>query len=170
MVHVQLCCFANQTYCFFWRSRYRPCRWILKSLITFNVQQPAIPEGPKRVRLSQLSTARKAIPKNCPRGTETIFHTVCIGRRKSEFAVGVSQKVRGDIATIASFLITVLDLYRKRPNKRPLSNKHLLSNKRPPPAYTVKLVLNAPCLLNAPLENCPQILGNGEIEGNQSIY
>ena len=32
--------------------------------------------------------------------------------------------------------------YRKRSNKRPLSNKHLLSNKRPP--YAVKLVLNAP--------------------------
>ena len=39
-----------------------------------------------------------------------------------------------------------------------------------PPPYTVKLVLNAPCLINAPLENCPQILGNGEIEQNQSIY
>ena len=34
----------------------------------------------------------------------------------------------------------------------------------------VKLVLNAPCLINAPFENCPQILGNGEIEQNQSIY
>ena len=113
MVHEQSCCFANQTYCFFWRSRYRPRRWILKSLITFSVQQPAIPEGPKRVRLSQLS--RKAIPKNCSRGTETIFHTVCIGRRKSEFAVGVSQKVRGDITTIASFLLTFLDLYVKFP-------------------------------------------------------
>ena len=34
----------------------------------------------------------------------------------------------------------------------------------PPPPYTVKLVLNAPCLniIKAPLlENCPQILGNG---------
>ena len=40
----------------------------------------------------------------------------------------------------------------------------------PPPPYAVKLVLNAPCLINAPLENCPQILGNGEIEQNQSIY
>ena len=30
-----------------------------------------------------------------------------------------------------------------------------------PPPYTVKLVLNAPCLIKAPLENCPQILGNG---------
>ena len=58
--------------------------------------------------------------------------------------------------------------YRKRSNKRPLSNKRLLSNKRPP--YTVKLVLNVPSLINAPLENCPQILGNGEIEGiNQFI-
>ena len=38
------------------------------------------------------------------------------------------------------------------------------------PPYAVKLVLNAPCLINAPLENCPQILGNGEIEQNQSIY
>ena len=114
MVHVQSCCFANQTYCFFWRSRYRPRRWILKSLITFSVQQPAIPEGPKRVRLSQLS--RKAIPKNCSRGTETIFHKVCTGRRKSEFAVGVCQKVRGDIATIVSFLLTFLDLYVKFPS------------------------------------------------------
>ena len=137
---MQSCFFANQTYCFFWRSRHRPRRWILKSLIIFIVQQPAIPEGPKRVRLSQFS--RKAIPKNCQRATETISHKVCIGKRNSEFAVGVSQKVRGDIATIASFLITVLDLYRKRSNKRPLSNKHLLSNKRPPDA--VKLVLNAP--------------------------
>ena len=135
MVHVQRCCFANQTYCFLGGSRYRPRRWILKSIITFSVQQPAIPEGPKRVRLSQLS--RRAIPKHCSGGTETIFHTVCIGRRKGEFAVGVSQKVRGDIATIASFLITVLDLYRKRSNKRPLSNKHLLSNKRPPPPLTL---------------------------------
>ena len=35
-----------------------------------------------------------------------------------------------------------LCVYRKRSNKHPLSNKCLLSNKRPP--YTVKLVLNAP--------------------------
>ena len=34
--------------------------------------------------------------------------------------------------------------YRKQSNKRPLSNKHLLSNKCPPPPYAVKLVLNAP--------------------------
>ena len=61
--------------------------------------------------------------------------------------------------------------YRKRSNKRPVSNKRHLSNKRPPPPpYAVKLVLNAPCLINAPLENCPQILGNGEIERDQSIY
>ena len=60
--------------------------------------------------------------------------------------------------------------YRKPSNKCPLSNKHLLSNKRPPPPYTVKLVLNAPCLINTPLGNCPQILGNGEIERNHSIY
>ena len=79
--------------------------------LTFSL--PAIPEGPKRVRLSQLS--RKVIPKNCSRGTETIFHTVCIGRRKSEFAVDVSQKVRGDITTITSFLLTFLDLYVKFP-------------------------------------------------------
>ena len=60
--------------------------------------------------------------------------------------------------------------YRKRSNKRPLSNKRFLSNKRPP--YAVKLVLNATCLINSPppLENCPQILGNGEIEQNQSTH
>ena len=33
MVHVQSCCFANKTYCFFWRSRYSPRGGILKSLI-----------------------------------------------------------------------------------------------------------------------------------------
>ena len=51
--------------------------------------------------------------------------------------------------------------YCKRSNKCPLSNKRLLSIIRPP--YAVKLVLNAP------LENCPQILGNGKIEINQFI-
>ena len=30
--------------------------------------------------------------------------------------------------------------------------------------------INASYLINAPLENCPQILGNGKIEQNQSIY
>ncbi|CAH3196418.1 unnamed protein product, partial [Porites evermanni] len=35
MVHVQSCCFANQSYWVFLRSRYRPRRWILKSLISF---------------------------------------------------------------------------------------------------------------------------------------
>ena len=89
-------------------SRYRPRRWILKSLITFSVQQPAILEGPKRVRLPQLS--RKAIPKNCSRENETIFHKVCIGKRNSDFAVGVSQRVSGDITTTASFLVTFLDV------------------------------------------------------------
>ena len=80
-------------------------------LIAFRVQQPAGPEGPKRVRLSQLS--RKVIPKICSRETETIFHKVCVGKRNSEFAVGVSQRVSGDITTIASFLVTFLNLYVK---------------------------------------------------------
>ena len=40
--------------------------------------------------------------------------------------------------------------YRKRSNKRPLSNKRLLPNNAPPS-----------------LENCPQTLGNDEIEQNQ---
>ena len=32
-MHVQSCCFAYRTYCFFFlRSRCRPRRWILKSL------------------------------------------------------------------------------------------------------------------------------------------
>ena len=61
--------------------------------------------------MSQLS--RKAIPKNCSRENETIFHKVCIGKRNSEFAVGVSQRASGDIATIVSFLLTFLDLYVK---------------------------------------------------------
>ena len=108
---------------FFWRSRHRPRRWILKSLITFSVQQPAIPEGPKRVRLLQFS--RKAIPKNCSRGTETIFHKVLKGKRNSEFAVGVSQRVRGDITTIASFLVTFLDLYVKFPGTPETINESL---------------------------------------------
>ena len=34
MVHVQSCCFANQSYWFFLRSRYRPRRWILKTLLS----------------------------------------------------------------------------------------------------------------------------------------
>ena len=33
MVPVQSCCFANKTYCFFWRARHRSRRWILKSLL-----------------------------------------------------------------------------------------------------------------------------------------
>ena len=33
MVRVQSSCFANQTYCSFLRSRYRPRSWILKSLL-----------------------------------------------------------------------------------------------------------------------------------------
>ena len=33
VVHVQSSCFANETYCSFLRSRYRPSRWILKSLL-----------------------------------------------------------------------------------------------------------------------------------------
>ena len=32
-MHVQSCCFTYRTYCFFWRSRCRPRRWILKSLM-----------------------------------------------------------------------------------------------------------------------------------------
>ena len=30
---VQSCCFTNRSYCFLWRSRCRPRRWILKSLM-----------------------------------------------------------------------------------------------------------------------------------------
>ena len=34
VMHVQSCCFAHKTYCFFfWHSRFRPGRWILKSLL-----------------------------------------------------------------------------------------------------------------------------------------
>ena len=34
VMHVQSCCFAHKTYCFFfWHSRCRPGRWILKSLL-----------------------------------------------------------------------------------------------------------------------------------------
>ena len=44
MVHVQSCCFANQTYFFFffffWCSRYRPRRWILKSLFPHLIRCP----------------------------------------------------------------------------------------------------------------------------------
>ena len=40
------------------------------------------------------------------------------------------------------FSVTEGNRYRKQSNKRPLSIKRLLSNKRPP--YAVKLVLNAP--------------------------
>ena len=32
--YVQSCCFANQTYCFFWRSRCRPRRRCLSSLMS----------------------------------------------------------------------------------------------------------------------------------------
>ena len=32
-MHVQSCCFAYKTYCFFLPSRRRPRRWILKSLL-----------------------------------------------------------------------------------------------------------------------------------------
>ena len=40
MVHVQSCCFANKTYVFFWRSHYRPRRWILKSLFPHLIRCP----------------------------------------------------------------------------------------------------------------------------------
>lgn len=43
----------------------------------------ASPEGPKRGFLSELN--RKAIPKNCSRISETIFHLVCMGKGYSEF-------------------------------------------------------------------------------------
>ena len=33
VMHLRSCCFANQTNCFFWRSRCRPRRWILKWLM-----------------------------------------------------------------------------------------------------------------------------------------
>ena len=90
---------------------------LLYLLIAFRVLQPASPEVPNRVRLPQLS--RKVIPKNCFRATENIFHKVCIGKKNySEFAVGVSQRVSGEIATIASFLVTFLDLYVKFPGTR----------------------------------------------------
>ena len=61
----------------------------------------ASPEGPKRICLPQLN--RKAIPKNCSRVTETIFHKVCMEKRNSKIVVGVSQRVTGDIAMMDKF-------------------------------------------------------------------
>ena len=59
----------------------------------------ASPEGPKKICLPQLN--RKAIPKNCSRVTETIFHKVCVGKKNSKIVVGASPT--GDIATIGKF-------------------------------------------------------------------
>ena len=61
----------------------------------------ASPEGPKRICLPQLN--RKALPKNCSRVTETIFHKVCMGERNRKIVVGASQTVTGDMATIGKF-------------------------------------------------------------------
>ena len=58
-------------------------------------------EDPKRICLPQLN--RKAVPKNCSRVTETIFHKVCMGKRNSKIVVGASQRVTGNIATIGKF-------------------------------------------------------------------
>ena len=66
----------------------------------------ASPEGVKRIYLPQLN--RKAIPKNCSRGTETIFHKVCMGKRNSKIVVGVSQRVTGDVATIGKFRTKII--------------------------------------------------------------
>ena len=57
----------------------------------------ASPEGLKRVRLSQFN--RKTIPKKRSRVTESFF----MGKRNSEIAVGVSQRINGDTATIGKF-------------------------------------------------------------------
>ena len=43
------------------------------------------------------------IPKNRSSVTENIFHKVCMGKRNSELAIGVSQRVSGDTATIGKF-------------------------------------------------------------------
>ena len=43
MIHGQSCCFAYKAYCFFWSSRCRLRRWILKSLITDLTSTPHRP-------------------------------------------------------------------------------------------------------------------------------
>ena len=59
--------------------------------------------------LPQLNS--KAIPKNCLRVTETIFCKVCMGKRNSKIAVGASQRVTGDIATIGKLRKKIICSY-----------------------------------------------------------
>ena len=52
----------------------------------------ASPEGPERISPPQLN--RKAIPKNCSRVTESIFHKVCMGKRNSKIDLPTSSFAR----------------------------------------------------------------------------
>ena len=65
-------------------------------------------------------------------------------------------------------LVKELIVYPKWPNRHPIPNKHLLCNKRS--LHSVKIVLDAPCLIDAPNENFSKILRISKKEQNHSIH
>ena len=87
-MHVQSCCFANQTYCFFCRSRCRQCRRCLSSLLPFLIQQINCTYGSKSKTFlnnkdsSQLSYNKVLITLNDnPKRKHTVTITNFLSRR-----------------------------------------------------------------------------------------